>query len=129
MIAIGMAAAQSGVSIEAIRYYEREGVVPKARRADNGRRVYDRAAVGRLRFIRRCRDLGFSIPEAKSLLGLSEAAKSDCAAAFELGQVHLTKVQRKIGALQALEDGLKEMTVNCRTGNTSCPMLDQLRAD
>lgn len=129
MIAIGLAATQSGVSIETIRYYEREGIVPKAKRADNGRRVYDTAAIGRLRFIRRCRDLGFSIPEAKSLLGLSEAAQSDCAAAFELGQVHLAQVQRKIVALQALENGLKEMTANCRVGSASCPMLDRLRAD
>ncbi|MBW4707956.1 helix-turn-helix domain-containing protein [Roseobacter sp. YSTF-M11] len=126
MIAIGEAARQSGVSIETIRYYERERVVPAPRRAANGRRVYSDKEVGRLRFIRRCRDLGFSISEAKGLLSLSEGENSNCAKVKEIGTAHLNAVRCKIAELTALEAALEELTANCRSGSVSCQMLEAL---
>ena len=126
MIAIGEAARQSGVSIETIRYYEREGVVPLPRRAPNGRRVYSEKEVGRLRFIRRCRDLGFAIAQAKDLLSLSEGEKQDCSAVWDIGILHLDEVRSKIAELRALEAALEELTANCRTGSVSCQMLEEL---
>ena len=68
MLPIGDAARQSGVTIETIRYYEREGVVPPPDRSASGRRLYDAAGIARLRFIKRCRDLGFSLSVTKTLL-------------------------------------------------------------
>ena len=123
MIAIGEAARLSGVAIETIRYYEREGVVPVPRRAANGRRVYSAKDVGRLRFIRRCRDLGFSVAEAKGLLALSERENGNCAVVKDIGTGHLNAVRSKIAELKALEAALEELTANCQTGSVSCQML------
>ena len=126
MIAIGEAARQSGVPIETIRYYEREGVVPAPRRAANGRRVYSETEVGRLRFIKRCRDLGFSITEAKGLLSLSEGENDNCAMVKDIGTAHLFAVRSKIAELKALEAALEQLTANCRDGSVSCQMLEAL---
>lgn len=126
MIAIGEAARRSGVTIETIRYYEREGVVPPPPRAANGRRVYADKDVGRLRFIRRCRDLGFSISDAKALLSLSEGENRDCAVVKGIGATHLASVREKIVKLRALETALEELTANCQSGSVSCQMLEDL---
>ena len=126
MIAIGEAARQSGVPIETIRYYEREGVVPAPQRAANGRRVYSEREVGRLRFIKRCRDLGFSITEAKDLLSLSEGENDNCAMVKNIGTTHLSAVRSKITELKALEAALEQLTANCKTGSVSCQMLAAL---
>lgn len=126
MIAIGEAARQSGVPIETIRYYERESVVAAPRRAANGRRVYSEKEVGRLRFIKRCRDLGFSIAEAKGLLSLSEGDNDNCAMVKDIGTTHLSAVRSKIAELKALEAALKQLTANCKAGSVSCQMLEAL---
>jgi len=129
MFAIGEASRRSGVSVETIRYYEREGIVPKPSRAANGRRVYSGAEIAQLRFIKRCRELGFGIADAKTLLALSEGADSDCGKVHEVGATHLAGVRRKISELERLEAALEELVANCRLGSTSCPMLEKLKAD
>src|SRR3546814_10034854 len=68
MHSIGEAARQSGVTVETIRYYERERIVPPPDRSASGRRLYDPAGIMRLRFVRRCRDLGLSIADIRTLL-------------------------------------------------------------
>ena len=123
---IGIAAKRSGVGIEAIRYYEREGVVPAAARGSNGRRVYDDAAIARLRFIRRCRDLGFSIEQVKALLSLSYFEAGNCADASKIGKRHLDEVREKIIDLQKLDAALVELLANCADGQAHCPMLLRL---
>ncbi|MEP2707273.1 MAG: MerR family transcriptional regulator [Roseibium sp.] len=127
MIAIGEASRQSGVGIETIRFYEREGIVPKPERAQNNRRLYSDDDVGRLRFLKKCRDLGFSLPEARMLLNLSENQLADCQSVKELADSHILNVQRKIRELRKLEDALVELTANCARGNVACPMLGQLQ--
>ena len=126
MYAIGVAAKRSGVGIEAIRYYEREGVVPAAARASNGRRVFDDAAIARLRFVRRCRDLGFSIEQVKALLSLSLSEATSCSDASKIGNLHLNEVRGKIADLQMLEAALIELLANCADGQAHCPMLQRL---
>ncbi|MGR3760151.1 MerR family DNA-binding protein [Roseobacteraceae bacterium NS-SX3] len=127
MFAIGEASRRSGVGIETIRYYEREGIVPKPGRLANGRRVYSLEAIGRLRFLKKCRDLGFSLAEAKALLGLAGAGASDCQAVQEMSARHLAAIRQKIRDLQKLEAAMTELMANCSAGNTGCPMLDALR--
>lgn len=127
MVGIGAASKLSGVGIETIRYYEREGIVPKPERAANGRRVYTDAEIGRLRVLRKCRDLGFSLLDSKILLGLSEQTNSDCAAVREMSQEHIRKIRHKIAELRALKSALEELTANCVSGNVRCPMMDRLR--
>lgn len=129
MFSIGVAADMSGVSVEAIRYYERDGVVPKAERLENGRRVYDEPGIARLRFVRRCRDLGFSIRQIKDLISLSESQETSCDEASLIGQKHLADVQEKIDNLRRLEGALAELLGNCADGQPDCPMLTRLFDD
>ncbi|WP_170430419.1 MerR family transcriptional regulator [Ruegeria arenilitoris] len=124
---MGEASRQSGVGIETIRYYEREGIVPKPERASNNRRMYSAHDVGRLRFLRKCRDLGFSLADAKVLLNLSEGDSEDCQSVKELAELHISNVRLKINELKRLETALNELTANCNIGNVSCPMLAQIR--
>ncbi|UWR05173.1 MerR family transcriptional regulator (plasmid) [Ruegeria conchae] len=127
MFAIGEASRQSGVGIETIRYYEREGIVPKPERASNNRRMYSAHDVGRLCFLRKCRDLGFALADAKVLLNLSEGDSEDCQSVKELAELHISNVRMKIIELKRLEAALNELTANCNIGNVSCPMLTQIR--
>ncbi len=126
---IGEAARRSGVTIETIRYYEREGIVPVAERSANGRRRYGMDAVARLRFVKRCRDLGFSISEVKTLLSLAADNGANCARVRSIGEDHLGDVRSKIADLKRLETALVELLSHCEAGRTDCPMLKELFAD
>ena len=126
---IGEAAKRSGVAVETIRYYEREGIVPVAERSANGRRRYDANAVARLRFVRRCRDLGFSISEVRALILLASDEPADCAKAQRIGEDHLGDVRSKIADLKRLESALVELLSHCEAGSADCPMLKELFAD
>ncbi|WP_171131973.1 MULTISPECIES: MerR family transcriptional regulator [unclassified Ruegeria] len=129
MFEIGEASRQSGVGIETIRYYEREGIVPKPVRATNNRRMFSAHDVGRLRFLKKCRDLGFPLADTKTLLSLSEGDEEDCRSVKELAELHIFNVREKINELKRLEAALNELTANCDSGNVSCPMLSKLRTD
>lgn len=126
---IGEAAKQSGVTIETIRYYEREGIVPPAERSANGRRRYGTEAIVRLRFVKRCRDLGFSISEVKTLLSLAADMDTNCAKVKTIGEAHLDAVRSKIADLRHLETALTELIVHCEAGRPDCPILKELFAD
>ena len=129
MHTIGVAAKLSGVNIETIRYYEREGVVPKAERTASGRRVYDDDQVSLLRFVKRCRELGFPIPEVKSLLALTRGAPTSCSEAREIGEAHLLGVKDRIVDLRRMERALADLIQLCGTRKRECPMLHQLFAN
>lgn len=127
MFAIGEASRKSGVGIEAIRYYEREGIIPGPERAANNRRIYSQTDVGRLIFLKRCRDLGFPLADAKALLDLSEERGADCATALHIAASHKATIRKKISDLKRLERALDEVTANCSSGSLHCPMLLSLR--
>ena len=129
MHSIGSASAMSGVNIETIRYYEREGIVPRPARTPAGRRVYGDDEIARLRFVRRCRDLGFAIPDIRTLLDLSAGSDAPCADVKALGERHLQGVRRKLDELAGLERALSELVGRCEDGRTDCPMLNRLLAD
>ncbi len=127
MRSIGQAATGSGVSVETIRYYEREGVVPRPPRSASGRRLYDADAIARLRFVRRCRDLGFPLADIRILLTLSGEA-DPCASVRELGEGHLDTVRAKIADLKRLEGALERLLEPCATSDRRCPALQTLFA-
>lgn len=129
MFAIGEAARRSGVGVEAIRFYEREGVVPKPERSASNRRLYSASEVGRLRFLKKCRNLGFSLADARTLVNLSDSHDADCQAAKKLGETHTLKVREKIKELKRLEAALVELTSNCDAGKVACPMLEKLSSE
>ena len=126
MIAIGEAARQSGVHVETIRYYEREGLIAPPGRTASGRRVFTPEEVARLRFIKRCRGLGFSTADIRILIGLTDTGQASCAEVAALGKAQLAEVRARQRHLAELETALQELLAQCDTGRTACPMLEKL---
>lgn len=129
MIAIGKASKISGVNIETIRYYEREGIVETPGRTASGRRTYSKPEVANLRFVKRCRDLGFSLADIRVLLRLGGEHNGNCAEVKRVGEGQVRLVQSKIAALQKLELALKELTASCKDSDDFCQMLTVLMGD
>lgn len=126
---IGAIAARTGVNIETMRYYERIGILPKPSRTAGGHRVYTAAHEQRLSFIRRSRDLGFSLDDVRALLGLAEGDGQTCLEVYELSVTHLKKVHQKIADLKRMERVLSSMVEGCAHGTVpSCPMIETLSA-
>lgn len=126
-ILIGTLASNTGVNIETIRYYEREGILPVAARNDSGRRVYGDEDVRGLSFIHKCRGLGFSLKEVKSLLSLVNSGDYTCKEVHDLTILHAEQVANKIADLKKMESVLVEMASQCDQGNVpQCPIVDSL---
>lgn len=122
---IGKLSAETGVNIETIRYYERVGLLAAPPRTQGGLRMYDQHHARRLTFIRRSRELGFSLDDIRTLINLSDE-KQDCAAR-KLTLRHLDDVRGKIASLKRLERALKSMTEACKPSDQkSCPIFDAL---
>ncbi|MEO9824563.1 MAG: helix-turn-helix domain-containing protein [Paracoccaceae bacterium] len=129
MFTIGKASEQSGVNIETIRYYEREGVVPKPGRSAGGRRLYSTDEIAKLRFVRRCRDLGFPISIIQKFLSLTERGDRSCGEVKALAEDHLSEINAKIENLSRLREALLSLSASCDDGTAACPMLDALMKD
>lgn len=123
---IGQAAEESGIGIETIRYYEREGIIPKVERAGNGRRQFGSIDVSRLKFLKRFRSLGFSIPDIIVLQELAYSNGGNCQKAASIGERNLEIVQAKIFELQEIEAALKNLVRQCAEYPAQCPMLLEL---
>ena len=128
VFAIGEASKRSGVAIETIRYYEREGITPKPGRTSSGRRVYNDLDIANLAFIRRCRELGFSIADIVALRALSGEIEGACDEVATLGKRHLLEVRAKIADLRKIETALEELVQSCKGGSARCSMLETLLA-
>jgi MerR family mercuric resistance operon transcriptional regulator len=126
---IGHVSTITGVNIATIRYYERIGIIPALQRSAAGRRLFSATDIGLLRFVKRCRDLGFSIADTRNLMQVADKPDTCCTDVLALSQHHLVKIRCKITDLQNLEKALTELSAHCSAGNTDCPMLDKLMAD
>ena len=124
---IGALSQQSGVSIETIRYYERVGVMPPPPRNHSGYRLYDDSHIRRLWFVRRSRQLGFSLEEIRGLLALVDDNSYTCAQVQALTLDHLKTTRRKIADLKKIEIVLDDMAAQCDGGLVpDCPVIDRL---
>ena len=125
---IGKAAKQTGLSAKMIRYYESIGLLPNAGRSSSGYRQYTAEDLQRLRFIRRTRDLGFSLVEAGRLLALwcdRQRASADVKA---LAVEHIAALNDKIAELLELRDTLQGLVDHCQGDDSpQCPILDELQ--
>ena len=127
MISIGTLSKQSGVHIETIRYYERAGVLPKAQRAANGRRIYGNADAQRLAFIRHARDLGFELSSVRALLELQRQPEMSCVTACELAATQLAVVENRLKRLASLRDELRRMVRSCKNDRVAdCRVIEAL---
>ncbi|WP_434403957.1 MerR family transcriptional regulator [Sphingobium sp. DN12] len=126
---IGEMGKATATKVETIRYYERIGLLPKPPRNSSNYRDYRANELGRLSFIRRARDLGFSLDQVRALLGLSDDRTCDCAAVDRIASAHLLEVDRKIADLQALRRELNAVIVSCAGGTVAeCRIIEALGA-
>ena len=126
-VAIGVAAERAGVSARMVRHYESLGLLGEVARTDSGYRQYSEADVHTLRFIRRSRDLGFSMEEIATLLGLWKDKDRASAQVKKVAQAHIANLEERIAAMQAIQRSLQSL-VHCCHGDDrpDCPILDDL---
>jgi len=125
--AIGQVSRETGVNIETIRYYERIGLLPKPDRTAGGNRQYNQDQLKRLFFIRRARDLGFSLEEIRGLFEMVDRSDFSCSQVHDLTAAHLGSVRQKIANLKKLEKALAGMVAECSRGDLpDCPILETL---
>ncbi|MEX1827774.1 heavy metal-responsive transcriptional regulator [Luteibacter sp. CQ10] len=127
-LTIGRIAQSAGVAIDTIRFYEREGLLPEPRRRPSGYREYDQGTVSRLRFIRRAKDLGFTLDEIRELLALSAERHGGVEGVRERAAARLKAIDERIAELQRVRDGLSELIDACpgHGAPEDCPILKAL---
>lgn len=125
---IGELSEATGTPVETVRFYEREGLLPPARRADNNYRMYLPAHVERLAFIRQCRNLDMALDEIRALLDLRDAPAEDCSGVNALLDEHIGHVAQRIRELRALEKDLKALRARCTSPQSvdECGILNEL---
>jgi MerR family mercuric resistance operon transcriptional regulator len=124
---IGGLARETGSNVETIRYYERIELLPEPPRTTGGHRLYGLDAVKRLSFIRRCRDLGFSVDEIRELLALVDGGHYTCDEVREVVMRHLGEVRQRLVSLRAMERALGRVAAACSGGEVpDCPFIDTL---
>lgn len=127
---IGQAAKASGVSSKMIRYYEQTGLIPRAARSDSGYRDYDDADVHRLRFIRRARDLGFTVEQIRDLLGLWSDRGRASADVKALALGHVDALRAKVAEIEGMITTLETLAEHCHGDDRpDCPIIEGLVED
>ncbi len=123
----GELAQRSGCNIETVRFYEKQGLLPPPPRTTGGHRDYDAEHLKRLTFIRRSRELGFTLDNVRSLLTLVDGSHWTCAEVRAMTLEHLADVRRKIVDLEKLAQILEDMAAHCDGGAVpECPIIDAL---
>src|SRR5690606_37677014 len=110
---IGQLASQAGVAIDTVRYYERQGLLPPPERRASGYRQYGQQDITRLRFIRRAKDLGFSLQEIQDLLRISATPDASRADVRALAQHRLADIERRMRELDAMRSTLSTLVGEC----------------
>jgi len=124
---IGQLSAQSRCKIETIRYYERIELLPEPARSEGGYRLYDESQLKRLVFIRRSRELGFTIEELRVLLDLVDGGSYTCSDVKNITMEHVESIRQKIADLKKLEKTLSRIASQCAGDATpECPIIDAL---
>ncbi|MBD9485323.1 MerR family DNA-binding protein [Pseudomonas sp. PDM14] len=125
-LTIGALSRDSGVNLETIRFYERSGLLPAPARSASGYRHYEEVDVRRLRFIRRGRELGFSLDEIRNLLDLAAHPQSPCDAADRMAREHLDAIETRIRDLLSMQAELRKLA-DCHSGHAEhCRLLEAL---
>jgi len=124
---IGQLSEQTDCKIETIRYYERIGLLPAPARSEGGYRIYDDDHRRRLSFIRRSRELGFTIDEIRGLLDLVDGGNYTCSDVKTITMEHVDSIRKKIADLKKLEKMLSRIASQCAGDATpECPIIDAL---
>lgn len=127
-LTIGKVAVRTGCSIETIRYYEKEGLLPSPARSAGGHRLYSETLVERLIFIRRARQLGFSMQEIRQLFSIVDGEFVSCVRVKEIADNHLVDIASKISDLIKMQTVLTELSTQCSGRDIpECPIIDALQ--
>lgn len=123
----GLLAKKTGVHAETIRYYEKIELMPDPPRTSGGHRTYDQSLLKRLSFIRRCRELGFTINEIRELTELVDSGDYSCASVLASTSKHLARIRRNIRDLKKMEKTLKAISGRCSGEDVpECPIVEEL---
>lgn len=118
LIQIGLLAKTSGVSIQAIRYYERCGLMKPKNIKESGYRLYDQTALKTINFIKQAQKLGFSLEDIDSLIKLRSPSKANCEKVKERAKLKLADVREKISKLKMMEKSLLSLITDCKNEQT-----------
>jgi Hg(II)-responsive transcriptional regulator len=127
-LTIGQVGRRAGVGVETVRFYEREGLLERPARGASGYRQYGEGAVARLRFIRRAKELGFTLKEVADLLALRQGPDVTCADVKQKALAKIADVEAKIRDLARIRQALLAVTAPCTGGGptSACPILGAL---
>lgn len=124
---IGELARATGTKVETVRWYERIGLLAAPARTNGNYRTYGRAHLERLSFVRRARDLGFSLEQVRALLRLSDQQDRPCEEIDLIARGHLAEVERKVADLTALGNELRQLIDQCGHGTVAeCRIIEAL---
>lgn len=124
---IGELSRRTAVKVPTIRYYEQIGLLPKVPRTEGNRRLYGKAEVDRLNFIRHSRELGFEIDDIRELLAMAAQPQSSCHQVDSIANNHLIEIDRRIASLTALKAELSRMVDECGHGRVcDCRIIEAL---
>ncbi len=125
---IGMLSQKSETDAQTIRYYERLGLMSKPERTEANYRIYDEDAVLRLHFIKRAKEIGFSLNDIGVLLGMVDGKVRRCDHVKEFAETRLDKIRSQIKNLKSMERTLSNLVAQCQNSKTltNCPILDEL---
>lgn len=127
-LSIGKVSLETGCHVETIRYYEKEGLVPAPRRSEGGHRLYSRELVHRLNFVRRSRELGFSMEEIRQLLAIVDGDHVSCEKVKTIADTHIQDIQSKILDLKKMEATLVDLSNQCSGMDApECPIVEALQ--
>lgn len=127
-LTIGQVAHRSGVGIETVRFYEREGLLVKPERTVSGYRQFDEEVIARLLFIQRAKELGFTLNEIKGLISLRVDPDTSCEDVKVSAEIKIADIENKIRTLQRMKNALSRLTQECceKGAGLECPILDAL---
>ncbi|MBB3589349.1 helix-turn-helix domain-containing protein [Sphingomonas sp. BK481] len=123
---IGDIAKRTGLKVETVRFYEGEGLIDAPRRSGGNYRLYDESHLDRLTFIKRSRDLGFTLDQVRDLLRLADDPRGSCDAVDEMAVLHIAEIDRKLADLQALRDEIVKWGRCDATTIAECRLIDAL---
>jgi MerR family mercuric resistance operon transcriptional regulator len=128
MITIGQLAQKSGTDAQTIRYYERQRLMPEPNRTNSNYRLYAKDAIERLTFIKRAKEIGFSLNDIKVLLGMADGKVRRCSDIQKFAETRLSKIRAQISDLQAMEKTLSDLVRQCGFSDriTECPIIETL---
>lgn len=127
-LTIGQVAGRAGIGVETVRFYERAGLIAEPARKASGYRQYDEDVVDRLRFIRRAKELGFTLNEIRELLSLKLDPSTTCADVKSRSEAKVADIEARIDSLERMKQALVKLTKACRgRGKASdCPILEAI---